>query len=224
MLLIVGLVAAASISIGCRTVTQADGSSVRIVDTNKVDKAAVIIRNLVTDGAAVGIAQEPGAAPYLRLTSAVLREAAAKGTTDPVGLRKAIAALPVKELNQPWAKIAVANAIGAYEVFYQDQLANAIGGNYAAAKILAAVADGIDAALGPPQAKQDELRQIVREEIRAALFTPRGGIDRMPIMGEQLVIPAGPFNTQVPYVVTTEDRRFYGGTNALMPQQSITWR
>jgi hypothetical protein len=143
----VALCASAFVFAGCKTVTDANGVSTRVVDSNKVDRAAVILRNVVADAAAVGEQLDPGSVVYLRLAVGVLDEAISSGATGPAALRKAITALPIAELDNPWARIGINNGLGAYEIFFQEQLAGAIGGNYAAVTLLTAFRDGIASVL-----------------------------------------------------------------------------
>jgi hypothetical protein len=148
------MLALAVLAVGCTTIKDSAGNSVRVIDTNKVDKAAKVIRTTVSDATAVGEILKPDVVSYLRLTVAVLDTAIASTNTSPAGLRKSIAAIPVKELSSPWATIAIANGIGAYDIFFQDQLAGVIGGNYAAITLLTAFRDGINDVLPQQQNKR----------------------------------------------------------------------
>jgi hypothetical protein len=160
LLLIVGLVIAASISIGCKTVTDSAGNSVRVVDTNLVDRAAVWLRGLASDGALLAVHYDRNAESYLRLSAGVFDGALLANDVSPTTIRKSLTAIPVKELHGELAAIGINTALTAYDAFLSANVKGAIGENYIAKTLLTAIRDGINSALGPPQAMQDYGRQI----------------------------------------------------------------
>lgn len=138
-------------AIGCTTVQTANGP-VRITDTNIIDKTAFILKGAVTSSIVIAVEKEraagrTGVETYLRLASAVVDKVIVSGDSTPATLSKALAALPLKELQTPEAKTGLAIAEAAYGVYFEDYVKGKINGNYAAVALLTAFRDGINDAL-----------------------------------------------------------------------------
>jgi hypothetical protein len=150
--LLLTLIAALAV-LGCRTVTDSSGNSVRVIDTNLVDRAAFVLQASVSATVAIASAKDANAANYFRLSADVLSKAISGTNTSPAALRSDIAKIPVNELHGQWAELAVAGAIGLYDVFLQQHVKDKVGHNYAAVTLLAAVRDGLRSGIGDAKAK-----------------------------------------------------------------------
>jgi hypothetical protein len=128
---------------GC--VTGPDGRT--SVDTNVIDKTAIVLRTTVTDLALIAVEKDRNAASYFQLANAVIDKLLDGGDLSPVTVRKALEAVPIKELQGTYAKVAIATALGSYEIYWGDYIRGKIGANYAAATLLRAVKDGITFAI-----------------------------------------------------------------------------
>jgi hypothetical protein len=117
------------------------------VDTNLIDKTAVVLRTTTTDLAIIAIEKDKNAASYFRLAASVIDKLLDGGDLSPVTLRKAISGIPVKELQSATARVAITTVLGSYEIYWGDYVRGKIGANYAAATLLKAVKDGISGAL-----------------------------------------------------------------------------
>lgn len=217
LLAILGLAIALALSTGCTTIKTADGASARVVDTNLVDRGAIFLKGVANSGALIAVRYDRNAESYLRLAADTIDGALLTKDLSAATIEKSLSKIPVKELHAELAAAGVITALTAYDAFFANHVKGAVGENYIAATLLAAVRDGIRNAIGAPSAKTDELRQIVREEIRSALLPQYGGSIDLGIYPQ---IPVAPIDykrlVQVPYV-TTEDRHGWLINNGWQP-------
>src|SRR4051812_32713267 len=97
---------------GCTTVQTANGP-VRVVDSNKVDSAAVMIRSVTSDGALFAMKYDRNAEAYLRLVATTLDGALLNKDVSATSIRKSIMAIPVKELHGELAAVGIQTALTA---------------------------------------------------------------------------------------------------------------
>jgi len=145
-LLLIGLT---SLNTGCMTTKAPDGSTV--VDTNRVDKLANVLKTAVSDVVILAAEdRKQETRNNILLARNIINGLIASGETTPGSLQDALA--PQLRNAKPEVKVAISTAIGLFEVYYGDYVKGKVGGNIYAAKFLTAAVEGIDRglSLAPP--------------------------------------------------------------------------
>jgi hypothetical protein len=105
------------------------------------DRAGMDLRILTRTGALVAMNKDGNARYYLAAAVQVLNASLAEGNYSPDQLRAALAAMPVDELESPWVRFFITDAIDIYRVHFAKIDASRAG------PLVAGIRDGIRDAL-----------------------------------------------------------------------------
>lgn len=120
------------------------------IDPKAIEKSAVVFRTAVGDSVILAKDRNAGSAAYFALGKTILDSFITGSDFSPATLRKALQAIPVKELQSAEARIAINTIAGLYEIYWGDYVRGQVAGNAIAVKLLTAARDGLVDGLGSP--------------------------------------------------------------------------
>jgi hypothetical protein len=150
LVLLASLALAAIPFTGCKTVTNEDGTTVKVPNTNVVLQIAVIFRGAARNSALMAIGEDQNLKQWFGMAQVTIGQFVEGAVHDPVAFKEAIGRLPI--LSDKWARLIVGTVVDAYELYYLNYAAplnQKSDVTWVACTFLAAIQDGfIDATSG----------------------------------------------------------------------------
>lgn len=138
---LIGIMAfALMMATGCRTVTNADGSTTQQLDPQRT---ANVIRAIVPPAVKIAEAQKPEVKKYLIDVQVVTCALTSSTNVSPASLKAAVESTGIKEIETPEIEATIQSIYAIYSAYYGDVVAQKLPAQEWCVPVLKAICDGV---------------------------------------------------------------------------------